>query len=505
MNDDPHWLSFEDPRNYERLHEVLLRANYTVPGVLDVVGVKGGSISTTDIPLVLQRTHGGRPLDTLMRLFLAKTPVTEDKVSEAIAPMTVETWEKVGLLNRDNGFVLPRLSLLPFDRFYVAQEIYDPRLKIPSDFVIGVGAATLTMANLMIRRRTHLSLDMGTGCGLLALLKSGESDHVIATDRNKRAIRMATFNSRINALSNVECREGDLFDPVAGLQFDLILSNAPFVISPSSGYLFLDGGMSGDQFCRQLARSAGKFLNERGYCQFLCNWAHVQGRDWEEQLAGWFQETGCNAWVLRGATDDTSAYAKKWIQHFEAGNSSEFTRLYDEWMSYYTREGIESISMGLVTMQRNGKSGNWFRIDSQPELKNRDLGEDIIRIFELADFLNTVQKDESLMNAVLQPAAELRLDVQYEPSAQGWHALSHRMQIGRGFGFVAQIDELGCNFIARCDGKRAVGDALREVASISGLTMDRIMSGSLHVIRHLIERGFLLPVELPASTRSDTV
>jgi hypothetical protein len=302
----------------------------------------------------------------------------------------------------------------------------------------------------------------------------------------------------------MECRDGDLFEPVAGMQFDLILSNAPFVISPSSGYLYLDGGMQGDQFCQRLVRGAAAALSEKGYCQFLCNWAHLKDQDWRDRLAGWFEGTGCNVWVLHGATEEPGVYARKWIQHIEADDSPDFPRIYDEWMSYYARERIEAISMGLITMQR-GSSKNWFRIDPQPEAKTRDLGEDIIRIFEVKEFLNTVQSDESLMRAVLQVRPELRLDIRYEPSAGGWHPASRRLFVERGLGFSAQTDDLACNFIVRCDGTRTVREVLLETASNAGLDADRIAAGALHVIRHLLESGFLQPAELLASKASDTV
>ena len=128
-NDSPHWLFFENVDDYDRLREVLLRANYTVPGVLEVMGQKEGSVSTTDAPLVLQRTGAGRPIDTLMRLFLAKTSVSEDAVRAAIAPMSLELWEKVGLVGTQNGSAFARLRILPFDRLFVAQEIFTRGMK----------------------------------------------------------------------------------------------------------------------------------------------------------------------------------------------------------------------------------------------------------------------------------------------------------------------------------------------------------------------------------------
>ena len=133
-------------------------------------------------------------------------------------------------------------------------------------------------------------------------------------------------------------------------------------------------------------------------------------------------------WVLRGATQDRNEYAKEWVQHIYPNDTPEFARTYDEWMNYYARENIEAMSMGLVTMQR-AAGPNWFRIDAQPETKNRDLGENIIRIFELENFLNRMGSPDSLLNCALRAAPDLRLDIRYTPSDEGWRPLSRHVSL----------------------------------------------------------------------------
>src|SRR5262245_6423164 len=52
--EDQLWLSFEDSNDYDRVRETFLRANYTVPGVLEVVGLLGaGTVTLKDVPKVL--------------------------------------------------------------------------------------------------------------------------------------------------------------------------------------------------------------------------------------------------------------------------------------------------------------------------------------------------------------------------------------------------------------------------------------------------------------------
>ena len=72
-------------------------------------------------------------------------------------------------------------------------------------------------------------LDLGTGSGVGAIRAARWAGRVVATDINPEAARCAQINALINRLEQViETRVGDLFGPVQGERFDLILFNPPF-------------------------------------------------------------------------------------------------------------------------------------------------------------------------------------------------------------------------------------------------------------------------------------
>jgi HemK-related putative methylase len=74
-----------------------------------------------------------------------------------------------------------------------------------------------------------LVLDMGTGSGAGAVFAARRGAQVVAVDINPEAVRCARMNVLLNGLDDrVEVREGDLFAPVAGQRFDLVLFNPPF-------------------------------------------------------------------------------------------------------------------------------------------------------------------------------------------------------------------------------------------------------------------------------------
>ena len=73
-------------------------------------------------------------------------------------------------------------------------------------------------------------LDMGTGSGVCAVFAARHARRVVAVDLNAAAVRCATINAMLNHVEQrLEVRHGDLFAPVTGERFDLILFNPPFL------------------------------------------------------------------------------------------------------------------------------------------------------------------------------------------------------------------------------------------------------------------------------------
>ena len=118
------------------------------------------------------------------------------------------------------------------------------------------------LARLTVRAAAGRVLDLGCGGGVQALLAARHAESVVGVDLNPRALAFARFNARLNRVHNVEWREGDLFAPVAGERFDLVVSNPPYVVSPESWLLFRDGGGAGDGICARIVGGLGSHLAE---------------------------------------------------------------------------------------------------------------------------------------------------------------------------------------------------------------------------------------------------
>lgn len=73
------------------------------------------------------------------------------------------------------------------------------------------------------------ALDVGTGSGIGAIFAARLGYQVVGVDLNPEAVRCARINVLLNRLDElVEIHPGDLFAPVAGQRFDLVVFNPPF-------------------------------------------------------------------------------------------------------------------------------------------------------------------------------------------------------------------------------------------------------------------------------------
>lgn len=490
-------FSFQDPADYRRLREVFEAAGYEDSGILEAVGTEDArSIKASDVPLLLNRTNRGTPLDTLIRLFLIEVPCDAGVVQRAIQPIELEKLAEAGLVAIHGKSVTAAAKLLPFKGLLV---VYDLPTGLQNavlhDYVMGVGGSSLTLAGLIVRRQARMTLDLGTGCGIQALLAAGHSDRVLAVDLNPRAVRLAAFNAKLNGLTNVACLEGSLFEPVPGYKFDLVITNPPYVISPEMRYVYRDSGMEADQVCEMIVRQVPQFLEEGGYCQMLCNWVHPAGQDWRERLAGWFTGTGCDAWVIGYETQEPDTYASTWIRHTERAERDQFGERFEKWMAYYKQQGIEAISDGLISMRRASGRANWYRFDDAPQKTTAPCGDHIVRHFELRDFLATVKDDPALLSARLRAAPDVQLERHYKPSDEGWLEVPIQIHLNRGFCYSAALDPYVANMVLACDGKKPLGELMVQMASALGKEPSEIASNFCKIVRGLIERGFLLPVD----------
>lgn len=488
-------FGIDNPGKLETLRSLLLAAGFTPKGILDTIGVKDSvSIRESDVLLLTHRTRGGSPLETLIRLFLLEMEIEISLLNRAIQPMGVNEWLEMGLISVNDGYVRAEIRLFPYLDMVVAYDL--PRRLLRDDgydYVMGIGGSSLTLANLTVRGNMGRALDLGTGCGFQAFLATQHCDQVVAVDRNPRAVAITGFNARLNGLDAVECREGDLFAPVEGETFDLIVSNPPFVISPETRYIYRDSPMAGDGVSRRIIREAPAYLSEGGFCQILCNWAEFAGQDWRASLGTWFDGSGCDVWVMRNTSHDVAGYASNWIRHTEKLDTENMDARFAEWLEYYRKQGIERVGGGVITMRRRSGGRNWFYADDGFDTMYGPVGAYILQGFAARDFLEEKSEDAALLASRLVLSPDARLVRQLYPSEGAWVTEVSEAHLLRGVSQKGRVDPYVERLLIGCDGSRSLGDLIGEMADALQLEPSAIESDACALVRAFILRGFLLP------------
>lgn len=137
-----------------------------------------------------------------------------------------------------------------------------------------------------------LDLCCGSGAVGISLAKICSNVKVTATDISAEAVETAEANAE-DLRVKVRFLTGDMFDPVKGRKFDMIVSNPPYIRTNMISILqeevkdheplnALDGGRDGLDFYRTIVERAADFLKPEGF--LLVEIGHDQGEDLRKML-----------------------------------------------------------------------------------------------------------------------------------------------------------------------------------------------------------------------------
>ena len=255
-----------------------------------------------ELPSYLRRLGEADELAVLLRLFLLGVPVASARLDELVGAPLQAQLAGAGLLVHDTDVVHGAARLVPHDELLIASD-HAGAAEAHADHVPGVHRPSVALAHLTVRGQRERALDLCTGNGIQAILLAAHAERVLATDVNERALAYAAFNATLNGADNVETRPGSFFEPVEGEQFDLVVANPPYVVSPESAYLFRDSGMPGDAVSEHVVRAAPAVLAPGGFACLLIAWA-LDPDDPAERPRSWLEGSGCDAYLLHTSTDD---------------------------------------------------------------------------------------------------------------------------------------------------------------------------------------------------------
>jgi methylase of polypeptide subunit release factors len=492
------------PDAVARLRKALLDAAFTADGLLELLGAPAyAALARAEIVPALRATRGDSALEILVRLFLLQQPVARGRAAEVL-PLE-DCLDGGWLRPAGDDEIAATVDVRPYggpdgEDWFIVSDLgcaVGGAGGIGSKeegVVLGVGGASTTLAGITVRTPVTSALDLGTGSGIQALHATRHSTRVTATDLNPRALHVTALTLALSGAPAAELCEGSLFEPLPQEdRYDLIVSNPPFVISPGARLTYRDGGMSGDDLCRTLVEQSGARLTEGGFAQFLANWEHVDGEDWQSRLASWVP-WGCDAWIVQREVQDVTQYAELWLRDAgdHQGDPAEYQTRYDAWLDEFEARDVRSVGFGWITLRRSAAAETEpsVTVEEWPHPIEQPLGETVRAHFDRVDYLRA-NDDAALLAAHFRLTGEVLQEQVGLPGAEDPEHVVLRQN--RGMRRATQVDTVGAGFAGVCDGSLSAGRILDAIAQLMGEDPVLLRDRTPAQIRLLIEQGFLEP------------
>ena len=438
-----------------------------------------------ELPSYLRRLGDADELAVLLRLFVLGVPVARARLDELVGADLRARLAGAGLLVQDAEVIHGAARLVPHDELLIASD-HAGGAEAHADHVPGVHRPSVALAHLTVRGHGERALDLCTGNGIQAILLAAHAERVVATDVNERALAYAAFNAALNGVGNVETRAGSFFEPVEGEQFDLVVANPPYVVSPETTYLFRDGGMSGDAVSEHVVRTAPAALAPGAFACVLIAWA-LDPDDPAERPREWLEGSGCDAFLLHTSTDDPIETATVWNRDL-LDRPDDYAEALDRWLAYYRELGIEHVGYACLVLRRrpDGRDG-WLEAQQLPRAAlrpGRAAREEALRDARPAvrDRRRTRRSSTGDCASSTTPSSRRRR------ASRGAAGVSENLtlRLENGLPFSAELDPATARLIRELDGSRTLDEALT-----AALDSDATAATGLSLARRMLEIGFL--------------
>lgn len=517
---------------------------YTVDGVAGLLGPAAHSALSRDqlVPALIATdpARHGEPttaaLAAVVRLWLLAEPQPAATLDAALPGVRTQGLRELGLVEpATGGPVQAKVDLRPYGwdgtagedtqgedahgedtdgsggaELWVASDLAAHQRPgvLRHDHVLGIGQASTTLVQVTARRHAARALDLGTGCGIQTFHLLHHAEHVTATDISDRALAFTRFNLLLNAgqlhldpsdlEARVSLRRGSLLEPVAGEEFELVVSNPPFVITPrtpgeaaADQFTYRDGGLPGDDIVAALVRALPSVLAPDGTAQLLGNWEIPAGADWAERPQSW-ASPDTDVWFIQREQVSPEQYAETWLQDAsEARDRRLYQDSYAAYLDDFASRSVDAVGFGMIWLRRPAGDPVLRRFEEITYPIEQPVGPHLGAAVERADWLAA----HDLAAAHLLVAEDVTEERHQRPGAE--HPGVILLRQGAGLRRTNLLSTELAGFVSACDGDLSVGQIIGALEALLGGGEDwngeTFRAGLLTEVANLVRDGFLLP------------
>ncbi len=486
-----------EPGRLRALGATLANLGYTVPRVCE----RAGCSAIYDF----RTLDRGRPvgtelndsLDALIRLFMDGASVPRDVVEKLLTPGLVGELEAVELIRpgRKPQTLAAHALLYPAEGLLIASDLeYDPEAPDGRPDTVYPAITKNSQVHLISVPDTPCEdfLEICSGTGVAALRAARTCRHAWAVDITARSTAFARFNAHLNGLDNVTALQGDLYEPVAGLQFDRITAHPPYVPALEQRQIYRDGGMDGEQVTRRVFADVFPHLKPGGRLYCTCMLTDREGAPVEERVRGMLGEAAaeCDIVVAVSRIDNPAEFmGKRVMEHALPFEDAEQFRRYFESIKVKHFVGATIIverhprPHAAVTVRR--QQGRLAPIDVDGLLRWRAYPKDPASLRRLAG---------------LRPRLAAGAHMEANPVVQDgqWVLQRVRVSVEGTLPVALETSPAATVLLAWCDGGKSLRELYDRLVAEGAAGPDAPFEGFAELVRLLLTAGVLEAEPLPA-------
>jgi SAM-dependent methyltransferase len=197
-----------------------------------------------------------------------------------VGPHILDLLHQAEALGEEGGLFTSRIRFSTYRDFIFLHSGY-PTLAANSVF-FGPDTYRFLAALECGRAEKHpgRAIDIGAGSGAagIVLARHCPEAEIVLSDVNEQALRYARINAELNGVRNAVTHQSDILADIAG-NFDLIISNPPYLVDPKARAYRDGGGTLGADLSLRILREAIERLAPGGRLLLYTGSAIVDGID----------------------------------------------------------------------------------------------------------------------------------------------------------------------------------------------------------------------------------
>jgi SAM-dependent methyltransferase len=437
-------------------------------------------------------------LQLFIQLFLFQRLVPLSKVESVLDRLTLQAFLALGLLGQGEfgeDQVYSKVLLYPVADFLVASDRHgnpDGSDFAPSADIVfpAIFAGTLRFLELLPRTHTEAALDLCAGSGIGAFVLSRYSSRAVCADISERAARFASFNRKLNDLSNVESVRGDCYAAVEGQTFDCIVAHPPYVPSLSIDAIWRDGGPTGELLVRRIIEGMPRCLRPGGTFCLVTLALDTTEAGFEERARRWLNDASREFDIIFAVSNErTPEEVVKELCERNQAFGPEGARKTAE---AFAEAGVKKLPYGALVMRRHTRFGEREPWTFRTKLSEVTEGPDFERAFALHERFS--RPDSLLQLAQARPRLAPRLQVVITHVVHEDTLLSaeHVFETDKPFNAHGQVEGWMVPLFARFDGQRSPNEIYNQAKANGELPDGFALDDFVGLIARMIERGFLV-------------